>query len=392
MKKRIITLLLTMVCMLSYSQSTMEELLRNIEQNNSTLRALRESIIAEKLENRTDIFLPNPEFGFNYLWGTPSSNGNRYDISVTQSFDAPTISGLKSKVANEQNAMLEWDYKAERMNLLLEAKEYYLDVVYYNALLEELNLRLVHAQAISKSQKERLESGDANILEYNNVKINLASAHGEILRVETERAVVLSELTRLNGGKNVTISESNFPTLSLPLNFEQWYAQAEQQSPVLAYVRQELEWAKKEVSLNKATWFPTLSAGYMNETVVGETYQGITLSLSIPAWENSNKIKQAKAQQVATEAKADDMKLQFYGQLHTIYQRTIGLQRSAEIYREAFKDANNSELLKKALDAGQISMVQYMLEMSLYYSTITQALEAERDYQKAYAKLVSFEL
>ena len=241
MKKRIITLLLTMVCMLSYSQSTMEELLRNIEQNNSTLRALRESIIAEKLENRTDIFLPNPEFGFNYLWGTPSSNGNRYDISVTQSFDAPTISGLKSKVANEQNAMLEWDYKAERMNLLLEAKEYYLDVVYYNALLEELNLRLVHAQAISKSQKERLESGDANILEYNNVKINLASAHGEILRVETERAVVLSELTRLNGGKNVTISESNFPTLSLPLNFEQWYAQAEQQSPVLAYVRQELE-------------------------------------------------------------------------------------------------------------------------------------------------------
>ena len=86
------------------------------------------------------------------------------------------------------------------------------------------------------------------------------------------------------------------------------------------------------------------------------------------------------------------MKQQFYSSLQILYKRTLGLKRTADIYREAFKDSNNGALLKKALDAGQISMVQYILEMSLYYNTITQALEAERDYQKAYAKLVSFEL
>ncbi|MBK6964392.1 MAG: hypothetical protein IPH20_10765 [Bacteroidales bacterium] len=43
----------------------------NIERNNTTLSALRKSVEAEKLGNRTGIYLQNPEAGFNYLWGVP---------------------------------------------------------------------------------------------------------------------------------------------------------------------------------------------------------------------------------------------------------------------------------------------------------------------------------
>ena len=205
MRKLFIISILGLFALSIEAQTSIEKTLQTIEANNTTLKALRESYNAEMLENRTGIYLPNPEVGFNYLWGTPSSNGNRYDITVTQSFDAPTISGLKKRVANEQNALIEWQYKSERMNLLLQAKEYYLDLVYYNALLQELEIRLEHAEAIAKSQKGRLESGDGNILEYNNVKINLASVKGEILRIKAERSVAQSELNRLNGGKPLIV-------------------------------------------------------------------------------------------------------------------------------------------------------------------------------------------
>lgn len=54
--------------------------------------------------------------------------------------------------------------------------------------------------------------------------------------------------------------------------------------------------------------------------------------------------------------------------------------------------ANSTDLLKKALDAGEISLLEYILEIGLYYDTVNQALEAERDYQKAYAELSAVQL
>ena len=51
------------------AQSSMDQILHTIEQNNTTLKALRETADAEKLENKSGITLPDPELGFNYQIG-----------------------------------------------------------------------------------------------------------------------------------------------------------------------------------------------------------------------------------------------------------------------------------------------------------------------------------
>ena len=53
---------------------------------------------------------------------------------------------------------------------------------------------------------------------------------------------------------------------------------------------------------------------------------------------------------------------------------------------------NSTELLKKALDAGEISLLNYMVELGLYYNIVNQTLEAERDYHKALTELSAVEL
>jgi len=376
---------------LSTLNTPLNNVLSSIEENNSTLKSLREASEAQKLENKTGIYLSNPEVGFNYLWGKPGEIGNRKDFSVTQSFDIPTITGMKSRLANQQNDLVEWQYKSDRMNILLEAKQYLIELTYNNALMKELELRFEHAQTIEAGYKERMDRGDANILEYNKVKLNLATVEGEISRIETERKALLSELARLNGGIDIPFSDSRFEEIQMPLNFDDWYTQAEQKNPVLAYVKQEVEVSKKQVSLSKAMGLPTFSAGYMSEKIVGEHFQGISVGVSIPLWENKNRVKQAKAAVRAAEARQTDNKQQFYGQLRIQYDRTLGLQATAANYRKSLANANSTELLKKALDAGQISLLEYMLEIGLYYDTVNQALEAERDYQRAYAELTSVE-
>jgi outer membrane protein TolC len=392
MKKIIISILAILVHIMMYSQNNINTVLDSIEANNTTLKALRARFDAQKLQNSTFKNLSNPEVGFNYLWGNPNEIGNRTDFSVSQTFDIATITGLKGNMVDEQNNLIEWQYKAERMNVLLEAKQYFIELIYYNALQKEMQMRLEYAQSIHKAYNERMESGDANVLEFNKVKLNLSMAEGDLSRINLERNSLLEQLKRLNGGDEIFMEESEFSILNLPVNFEEWFVKAEQKNPVLSYVKQTVEVNKKQVSINKAQNLPQFSVGYMSENVVGQRYQGITTGVSIPLWGNKNQVKQAKAKVFAAEVNVVDSKQQFYSQLQIQYNRTNALMANAEQYRKTLETANNTDLLTKALNLGQISILDYIVEIGLYYETVNRTLEAERDYQKAYAELTAVEL
>ncbi|HBK32363.1 MAG TPA: transporter [Porphyromonadaceae bacterium] len=374
------------------AQSSIDSVLHSVEKNNGTLKALRQNLQAEILDNKTGIYLPNPEVEFNYLWGTPGQIGNRTDFSVSQSFDIPTVTGMRSRAANAKNKRSEWQYKADRMTVLLEAKQYCIDLIYFNALKKELSQRMEHAGTIAAAYGKRLKNGDISRLEYNKSQLNLSALQGEIMRLDIERAAILSQLRRLNGGIEVALNEDEFAEAALPLLFEDWYRQAAEKNPVLAYVRQEVEVHKQEVSLNKALRLPTFSAGYMSEKVVGEHFRGVTFGISIPLWENKNRIKQSKAAVQAAELREADSRQQFYSRLKGQYERALALQAAVQTYREALDKTDNAALLKKALDAGEISLLDYMVEIGLYYDMLNQLLEAKRDYHKALADLASVEL
>lgn len=137
---------------------------------------------------------------------------------------------------------------------------------------------------------------------------------------------------------------------------------------------------------------PKFSAGYSLERTLGQKYQGISVGISIPLWENKNRVKQAKAGVVAAQAREQDSKQQFYDRLQNLYMRASGLQQTAIAYRESLKALNNTALLMKALDVGEISLLNYIVEIGLYYDTVNQTLAAERDFEKALADLSAVEL
>ena len=85
-----------------------------IEKNNTTLSALRKNTEAEKVGNKTGIYLQNPEVEFHYLWGNPSVLGNRTDISIKQTFDFPTAYRYKSQISNARNDQVELEYQKQQ--------------------------------------------------------------------------------------------------------------------------------------------------------------------------------------------------------------------------------------------------------------------------------------
>lgn len=366
---------------------TIESVLEQVEQNNTTLAALRKQTDAEKIGNKTGIYLDNPEAEFHYLWGTPSAIGNRQDFSISQSFDFPTAYNYKNEISDISNQQAELQYVKNQKEILLETKLLLYDLIYLNALKSELTKRAEHASTIAESYNARFEAGDANILEHNKAKINLLNAEKELEAVGVERVALLSKLKGLNGGEFINFTDSTFSPANLPANFEQWYAAAEENNPVLSWLQHEIDKSGKQVKLERAMSLPKFKGGYMSEKVMDEQFQGIAFGLSIPLWQDKNKIKYAKAKKEAVESEVFNTRLQFYNRLQTLYAQAAGLQKNVIDYRTQLEPLDHSELLLKALNAGEITLIDYIMELTIYYESVNKLLELERDMKKSVARL-----
>lgn len=170
MKNILITVLTMALVSTLFAQNSIENVLIEIEKNNTMLSALKEKAEASKLGNKTGIYLQNPEVEFNYLW-SDAITGNRKDFSIKQTFDFPTAYKFKNQISNIKNEQVGLEYQKQRKELLLEARLICLNIVYSNALHFELSNRLTNAERIANSYKAKLDAGESNILEYNKAQL-----------------------------------------------------------------------------------------------------------------------------------------------------------------------------------------------------------------------------
>lgn len=369
------------------AQSSVDNILAEVEKNNTTLLALRKSLDAEKIGNKTGIYLQNPEFEFHYLWGSPNAIGKRTDFSITQSMDFPTAYSYKKQISNIRNEQVELEYQKEKQAVLYETRMLCYELIYTNALMAELSKRLTHAQGIADSYQAKFDIGEANILEYNKAQLNFLNINKKLESMDIQKSAFESELKTLNGGINIDFSDSNFQTPTIPEDFEEWYLIAEQNNPLLNWLKQEIEINQKQEKLNRANSLPKLNAGYMSEKAVGAKYQGLVVGIAIPLFENKNTVKYAKANSLAIESLISNNKIQFYNRLKTLHAKATGLQKNVNGYRSNLLQYNNSELIKKALDKGEITLIDYMLELSFYYESINNLLELEKELNGTFAEL-----
>lgn len=374
------------------SNPELDSIIHNIENNNTTLKALRKAADARIASNNAEVGLKDPEIEVGHLWGKPQQIGSMQTINAVQWFDIPTITGMKKDLASKQNLVVDLNYQSQRINILLEAKKHCIEIIYTNALLKELEDRLQFAQELANGYKKRFDQGDINILEYNKSQMNYSNAKIEKEKVEMERDRLLSELIRYNGGNEVNIETAQFSMQSLPLTLEEYYQNMEEKNPNLKMAKKEIEVGQSKVKNSKAMNLPEISVGYAMEKVIGEKFQGITVGLSIPLWKNSKRIREANAQLSESETNAADLNERYYYALNSQYNKAKLLRQTSLEYRHALNDYSNTDFLEKALKLGEISIMDYMVELQFYYDTLEKALESERDYELIFAEMTAFEL
>ena len=366
-------------------------ILAGVEKNNTTLIALRKSADAERIGNKTGLYPENPEFAFNYLWGSPESIGNRKDISLVQSFDFPSAYAYRNQISEQRNVQVELEYERQYRSILTQTRLVCNELIYQNMLSNELRRRIGNARKIADSYKSKFEAGETGIIDFNKAQVYLLNIIKDAESVEIERSALLAGLKSLNGGIPVEFNDSIFPLQTLPVDFEQWYADAEKNNPVLRWLNQEISISQKNEKLNAAMGLPKIQAGYMSEDVVGEQFRGVAVGLSIPLLENKNAVKYAKAKTFAVQSAVSDNRQQFYNNLKALHTKAVSLQNSLDDYRTNLQKFNNSALLQKALDNGELSLAEYYFELTVNYESFNKILDIEKSLNETIIELYRYQ-
>lgn len=103
-------------------------------------------------------------------------------------------------------------------------------------------------------------------------------------------------------------------------------------------------------------------------------------------------MKRAKAQAEFATASLADNRLNLQTNLRQLYQQAEALQISRADYAKVLQQQRNVELLNKALNAGQLSVIDYFTELSTFYDSQQSYLDVEKEYYSILAQLYQYKL
>lgn len=393
MKSYIIAAALSLLAGGLSAQTSVEDVLRSVEANNRDLRANGQLIQSQKLEASLDNNLPDPSVSYTHQYGNKEGMGIQGELVASQSFDFPTVYAQKHKLTKAKSAGLDRQGAAFRQQILLQAKEICLDLVLLNQQKNLLDIRLKNAEQLSALYATRLERGDANILETNKINLELLNAKTEARMNETARVAKLQELATLNGGVALAFTDTAYALSREVLSFDELKAEAMQADPQLQTLRSEQVTALRQLSVSKAKNLPGFELGYrLNTAAGGERFNGFLVGVSIPLFSNRNYVKQAKAQTRYTEMQLESTSFTVGNELRQLYNQSVALKSSLDEYEDVLKSQNSLALLNKAIQSGQISMIEYFVDVTTYYQSMQNYLQLQNQYQKVMAQLYKYKL
>ena len=385
-----------------HAQEGMEAILQQIARNNKALQANTQLIASQKLESKATNNMANPTLSYSHLWDSDDKNITVGELVISQSFDFPSLYATRNRVSRLKSTALDAQSAAVRQQVLLQAQQLCLDIVLLHQQQQLLDERLKNAEELAQMYAERLKTGDANALETNKINLELLNVRTESRTNATTLQNKLKELTALNGNLPLApgrpqpepampgpeaLGLTDYTPTPLPADFTPVLNELLAADPALQALQHESAAARKQVSVSKQGWLPQLELGYRRNTETRHPLNGIVVGFSFPLFENRHQVKMAKSQALNVDYQKEDALLQASSALWQLYDEARSLQQSIDEYKETFARQRDLSLLRKALEGGEISMIEYFVEVSVVYQSKANLLLLENQYQKVMAQM-----
>ena len=391
MKRFLIAVSLVLIASAAKAEGSIGDVLKQIAQNNLTLKALHHEGEAEVLDIKAANAPGGLSVEYSPFFRSGYSGVAESELVVSQEIQFPTKYADRNKQAKMQKAVGGKVYEKNRRDILLEAQLLCVDVIRLNKTLAMLGQRLRNSETLRQMYDKRMEAGDANILEVNKVKLDCMEVQTLVSEAQNERMLLLQQLAELNGGKPVAIDDVEIPKFQPIADFESYKALALASDADIQMAETMLQSADMNVKMQKREWLPDISFGYRRNTEQKEAVNGVLVGVSFPLYSNSKNIRAAKERRRSAQLQVEQARSAAESQLRSGYQQLVGLQQVLD--HSDVKMMNESiALFAKALKQGEITALVYYEEINNIYQKLQRHIDLHCQSTKLLAELHKNEL
>lgn len=377
------------VAALSYGMmdaGDIDPVLQEIERNNLELKALRSENRASVLDMKGENSLEAPSVEYSPFFRNGVSGVASSELVVSQEFDFPTLYAARNKSVKLQQEALDYEYQAARRNVLLTAKQKCFDLVMLDHMRGVLDERMANADELLVMYEKKFAEGGATSIELNRIKMERMDLQAELLQNETLRKKTVQELSLLNGEQPLSVGSLYYPEIKAVESIEALRKEIVDNDAGVHAAEASVALSQQEIRVNKQGWIPKLSVGYRRNTDMSEASNGFLVGASFPVFSNRNKVKASRAKHAAAQLNLNNTRLQVESEAEQQLQELQRLHKAIGIY-DLDLLRQSLLLLKKAVMAGSMSLVDYYTEADRIYQKWQTYLTLENQYHNLWATL-----
>ena len=381
------------ITVFSHAQdNTAEQVLASIERNNPRLKALYSSGEASKMEIRAENN-GQQDLSFSYSpFFAPGVKGiASSEMVLSTGFDFPTQYVARHKSGKMRSDAIDRQYQLARRDILLQARLLCMDIVRLNQEKALLGRRLSNAEELLALMEKRFSEGDASIIEVNKVKMEMMDMKSAAVRNSAALETAMSGLSALNGGIPVDFDAVAYPAMEPVGDPEAFISETLESDMAVKSAEAALDAADGYVRLNRQNWLPKFEIGYRRNTALAEASHGFLIGASIPLFSNRNKTKIAEAERYAAGNMLNDTRMQAESALRSALGEIRQLQSALDVYDVQLM-YGTLDALKKAVEGGMISVMDYYVEADGVYSSLLEYIDVENRYYRLMAEVRKNEL
>lgn len=369
------------------------DMLREVASNNPEVASAINMLAGEAESLRSENNLPDPEIGFDYLWGSKGV-GDKYGVSVSQSFDWPGLYRARANASKSNISAMAMLAQAKYLDKMMEVERLFIDIVGARKRMSLYDESMRLLDSLMVKYRKGAANGEFTRLDVNKIRLSRLSVSRSRAAVGVELDMLEQSLLAANGGKSchhILEALTDYENVSLHSESE-YLALVEQYDPQVRSGSLLDRYRSDMVRVAKMGYMPSFSIGYSHENESGEKFNGITVSMTLPFFSNRHKVKAAR---FAAQASLSDLSAVVFDKtaaMRADYVSAVSLKRELDDYDEVFGNDEYMTLLKKALDGGEMSLLDYIREMQYYLDEMSAMLSTEYELQLVLARLNRYSL
>lgn len=383
--------LLLSALMLPLSAMADGGIMEQVFANNPDLQSAKMTYEADALNFRAENNLADPEVELAYLFDRP---GKSIELSVTEGIDWPGVYGARKKYIKHQITALEYVYQTKCVEISSQVRLALADLVNVNRRIALQKRVLAEEENLLDLLSEKYADREISIIEMNKLRLELFDNKVALKDLNVQKNVIIESLKALNGGKELSGLDTDVVEYSgailEPVDF--YISDFRQYSPEYKVaIQQQIVGAQAE-KVAKLSNFPGFTVGYKYKDEGGEQAHGFIVGMSIPIFSGRYKLSAAKSRSLADSYAADNTGLQEELRVRSGYAALLSQEEMIGKYKPLVENEDYYRILSEALNGGQISLRDYIIEIRDIAEATQKLYDMEYSFQTGYVDLTKYDV